>query len=89
MRCSTLVTVALIVTGGCTTRPYGHGDEIQSAVRQCGMDGQIKLEKVSERRYSIRWLDPHADFTRFECVLTQLGARGIRVGFIGNEQILR
>lgn len=72
---------------GCSTPPSAHADVLQSAVHECGMDHQIKFDKVGEREYSIRWVDPHADFTRFECVLGRLSSQGIRVGFIGREQI--
>ena len=82
-----IIIVTMIGSLGCTSAPPSDIDELQSAVHQCGMDHRIKFQKVDKGQYTVAWVDPHADFTRFQCVLRRLDAQGIRVGFIGSEQV--
>jgi hypothetical protein len=86
---SLTLLVCVLVLNNCARAPTRKAVEVQSVVRQCGLEGQIEFKEVSGKHLAISHLDQNADFKRFDCVLRGLNARGIDFGFIGREQINR
>lgn len=79
--------VAVILLCSCAPNRPSAPDELQASIRRCGLDGQITFKKFGSGKYGIDHMKRDIDFKRFECVLNDLGSRGIRVGFVGNEQV--
>lgn len=88
VKCSSaVIIVSAFAVIGCAKTSTAPTDQVQSVVRQCGLQGQIEFKRVGRGELAISHVDPKADFKRFDCVLRGLEARGIKVGFIGSEQI--
>ena len=59
--------------------------EAQAAAARCGLAGRVDFQLVGERRLHIARLDPNAEYTEVDCLLSELRQSDVNLGIVGNE----
>lgn len=77
----------LLLACSCAHRPIFAQDQVDALVRQCGLEGKVEFRWVGGGKLTLTRLDTDADYDEFMCVSRDLEARGMKLGFVGREQL--
>lgn len=81
--------VAVLLACSCS-HPSGEAkDEVNSLVRHCGLAGKVELRWIGSNKLVLARLDADAGSQEFMCFSQGLETRGIKLGFVGREQLKR
>jgi hypothetical protein len=85
----TVAVMIAVLLCGCVvpaTTPSADKLIVEQAVQQCGLVGRVEFAFEGGGKVWMTRLEPNTDFVRFDCLLSSVRARGLKMGFVGREQ---